>query len=194
LITKISLLAKQSLLSLRRDHQTHGAEDRTVPRDLCREPSPEQDHQVTDQDSASTINFNEQVIEEFRANAGKVGGPFEGASLVLLTTIGAKTGTPRTNPVMFLPDGDRILVIASNAGAPTHPAWYRNLLASPEITVEIGEGTEVETYTATAVPMQGEERDRLFARVVEVVPGFAEYQANTSRVIPVVAVYRKAVA
>lgn len=149
---------------------------------------------MTDQDSASKINFNKQIIEEFRANAGKVGGPYEGAPLVLLTTIGAKTGAPRTNPAMYLADGDRILVIASNAGAPKHPAWYHNLLASPEVTVEIGKGTEVETYTATAVPLQGEERDRLFARVVEVAPGFAEYQANTSRVIPVVALYRKAIA
>ncbi|MQA86386.1 MAG: nitroreductase family deazaflavin-dependent oxidoreductase [Streptosporangiales bacterium] len=132
-------------------------------------------------------NRNQAIIDEFRANGGKVGGPFEGGTLALLTTTGAKTSRRRTNPVRYLQDGDRILVFASNAGRPTHPAWYHNLLANPELTVEVG----AETYQATAVPLHGEERDRLYARQAELVPAFAEYQARTSRVIPVVALHRR---
>jgi deazaflavin-dependent oxidoreductase (nitroreductase family) len=135
--------------------------------------------------------WNDKIIEEFRANAGLVGGMFEGASLVLLTTTGAKTGRRRTNPVVFLRDGGRILVFASNAGAPTHPAWYHNLLADPQVTVDIGDGTCIETYTAAAHPLRGEERDRLFARQSRLDPAFTEHQAKTSRVIPVVAMYRR---
>jgi deazaflavin-dependent oxidoreductase (nitroreductase family) len=131
-------------------------------------------------------NWNKKIIDEFRANEGKVGGPFEGAHMVLLTTTGAKTGKRHTTPLVCLPDGDRILVIASAAGAPAHPAWYHNLLANPEVTVERG----TETYQATAVPTEREERDRLYAGFVEIAPGFAEYQAKTSRVIPVVALQR----
>jgi deazaflavin-dependent oxidoreductase (nitroreductase family) len=131
-------------------------------------------------------DFNEKIIEEFRANAGKVGGPFEGSPLALLTTVGARTGRSRTSPVGYLPDGGRVLVVASNAGAASHPAWYHNLLANPQATVEIG----AETYEATAVPATREERDRLFARVVEAAPGYGDYQTMTSRIIPVVAFYR----
>jgi deazaflavin-dependent oxidoreductase (nitroreductase family) len=127
-------------------------------------------------------NWNQKIIEEFRANGGKVGGPFEGAHLVLLTTTGARTGKRHTTPLVTMPDGDRIIVIASAAGAPAHPAWYHNILANPEVTVEDG----TRTYQATATPAQGQERDRLYARMVEIAPGFAEYQAKTSRVIPVV--------
>jgi deazaflavin-dependent oxidoreductase (nitroreductase family) len=130
--------------------------------------------------------WNEKIIEEFRANEGRVGGPFEGAPLLLLTTVGARTGADRTNPLVYLRDGGRVLVFASNGGAPAHPAWYHNLLARPRVTVEIG----TETYAATAHPLEGEERDTLFARQAELNPGFAEYQAGTTRVIPVVAVYR----
>jgi deazaflavin-dependent oxidoreductase (nitroreductase family) len=89
--------------------------------------------------------------------------------------------------VAFLRDGERIMIIASAAGAPTNPAWYHNLAANPDVTVELG----TETFAATAVPLRGEERDRLFAHVVQLAPGFGEYQAKTSRVIPVVALYRK---
>jgi deazaflavin-dependent oxidoreductase (nitroreductase family) len=129
-------------------------------------------------------DFNAPVIEEFRANRGKVGGWFEGARLLLLTTTGARSGRPHTVPLGYLPDGgDRVLVIASAAGAPNHPAWYRNLVADPIGTVEDG----VFTYEAKATVLTGEERDRAFARAVEADPGWAEYQAKTTRVLPVVA-------
>lgn len=128
--------------------------------------------------------FNEQVINEFRARHGKVGGPFEGARLLLLTTTGARTGTPHTTPVGYYPDGDdRVLVIASAGGSPRHPDWYLNLVADPRVRVESG----VFTYDARAVVLAGGERDRLFARAVEADPGWADYQARTDRVIPVVA-------
>ncbi|GGO01405.1 hypothetical protein GCM10010116_02600 [Microbispora rosea subsp. aerata] len=136
-------------------------------------------------------DWNAKIIEEFRANAGRVGGPFEGVSLLLLTTTGAKTGAARTNPVAYLRDGDRLLVFASYAGAPRNPDWYHNLLANPTVTVEVGDGTAIETFTATATPLEGEERDRMYARQAELVPVFAEYQARTSRVIPVVALHRQ---
>ncbi|MFI1396090.1 nitroreductase/quinone reductase family protein [Streptomyces sp. NPDC020681] len=128
--------------------------------------------------------FNQQIIDEFRANGGEVGGPFEGARLLLLTTTGARSGTRHTTPVGYLPDGDaRILVIASAGGAPGHPDWFHNLLAHPRVTVEDG----VFTYEAQAVALEGAERDRAFARAVESDPGWADYQAKTARVIPVVA-------
>ncbi|MCA2225845.1 nitroreductase family deazaflavin-dependent oxidoreductase [Nonomuraea aurantiaca] len=133
-------------------------------------------------------DFNEQIIAEFRANKGKVGGMFEGADLVLLTTTGAKSGKRTTSPVMYFEDGDRYVVIASYAGADHHPAWYHNLVANPEVTAEIG----TETFELTAEVVEGEERDRLYARVVEIAPGFAEYQAKTTRRIPVVALRRSA--
>ncbi|RSN08547.1 nitroreductase family deazaflavin-dependent oxidoreductase [Nonomuraea sp. WAC 01424] len=135
-----------------------------------------------------TNSFNQQIIDEFRANEGRVGGPFEGASLVLLTTTGAKSGRPTTTPVMYLPDGDRYVVIASNAGADNHPAWYHNLRATPTATAEVG----VETFDVKADFVEGEERDALYARMVEIAPGFAEYEAKTSRRIPVVALSRTA--
>ncbi|MEV7346068.1 nitroreductase/quinone reductase family protein [Streptomyces sp. NPDC093544] len=130
--------------------------------------------------------FNQSVIEEFRANHGQVGGFFEGARLLLLTTTGARTGTPHTTPVGYYPDGgERVLVIASAGGAPEHPDWFRNLLANPRVTVEDG----VFTYEANAVVLERAERDRAFARAVEADPGWAEYQAKTDRVIPVVALH-----
>ena len=131
-------------------------------------------------------DFNQQIIDEFRANAGRVGGPFEGARLILLTTTGARTGTTHTTPVAYLPDGaERILVIASAGGADRHPHWYHNLVADPQVTVEDG----AFTYPARAEVLTGTERDRLFARAVESDPGWAEYQAKTTRVIPVVALH-----
>ncbi|MEU8380839.1 nitroreductase/quinone reductase family protein [Streptosporangium sp. NPDC048865] len=130
------------------------------------------------------IDFNQQVIEEFRANGGRVGGPFEGGRLLLLTTVGARSGARHTTPLGYLPDGgERVLVIASAAGAPKHPAWFHNLVANPLVTVEDG----VFTYEARAVVLEGAERDRLFARAVEADPGWAAYQAKTTRVLPVVA-------
>ncbi|MFD7434693.1 nitroreductase/quinone reductase family protein [Streptomyces sp. NPDC059861] len=131
-------------------------------------------------------DFNQQVIEEFRANRGRVGGYFEGARLILLTTSGARTGAEHTTPVAYLPDGaDRILVIASAGGAPRHPAWYHNLLAHPQVTVESG----AFTYQARAEVLSGDERDQAFARAVETDAGWAEYQERAGRVIPVVALH-----
>ncbi|MGW2563131.1 nitroreductase/quinone reductase family protein [Streptomyces sp. NPDC001514] len=129
-------------------------------------------------------DFNQQIIDEFRANGGRVGGPFEGGRLLLLTTTGARTGARHTTPVGYLPDGgERVLVIASAGGAPRHPDWFHNLVAHPRVTVEAG----VFTYEAEAVVLEGAERDRAFARAVEADPGWAEYQARAERVIPVVA-------
>ncbi|MFG2827757.1 nitroreductase/quinone reductase family protein [Streptomyces sp. NPDC048434] len=130
------------------------------------------------------IDFNRQIIEEFRANGGRVGGPFEGGRLLLLTTLGARSGAPHTTPLGYLPDGGgRVLVIASAAGAPKHPAWFHNLVAHPRVTVEAG----VFTYEAQAIVLEGAERDRAFARAAAADPGWSEYQAKTERVLPVVA-------
>ncbi|WP_329275314.1 nitroreductase/quinone reductase family protein [Streptomyces sp. NBC_00691] len=136
-------------------------------------------------------DLNRQVIEEFRANGGRVGGMFEGAALLLLTTTGARSGRAHTNPAVYVRDGARLLVFASNAGGPKHPAWFHNLSADPYVTVELGtpEGT-VERFGATAVVTEGEERDRLYAEQAERDSGFAAYQAATDRVIPVVALHR----
>lgn len=131
-----------------------------------------------------TNDWNRQAIEAFRANEGKVNGM---GPLILLTTTGAKSGQRRTTPVMYLSDGDRLLIFASKAGAPTNPDWFHNLLAHPEVTIEIGS----ETYDATATEIHGEERDRFFAKQAEVAPQFAEYQKKTSRLIPVIALERK---
>ncbi|MBS9534263.1 nitroreductase family deazaflavin-dependent oxidoreductase [Mycobacterium sp. M1] len=132
------------------------------------------------------LAFNERNITEFRSRGGKLGGPFEGAPVLLLTTTGAKSGQPRTSPMMYLPDGDRIIVFASNEGRDTHPSWYHNLRANPSATVEVG----TETFPATATEITGEEHDRLYAIQAERYPGFAGYQAKTDRVIPVVALTR----
>lgn len=131
-------------------------------------------------------DFNTQVIEEFRANAGRVGGNFEGAPMVIITTTGAKSGQPRTLPLVYLPDSDRVVIFASKAGAPTNPDWYHNIVANPNLTVEVGS----ETYEAVAEEITGEERDRLFAAQVAAMPGFQTYAYNTTRLIPVVALNR----
>lgn len=131
-------------------------------------------------------DWNAKVIEEFRANHGKVGGVFEGAPIVLLTHTGAKSGTVRTTPLMYLPDGDRVAIFASKGGAPSDPDWYRNVAANPVVTVEVGD----ETYEARAIVATGEERDDLFARQSAAYPQFAEYQKNTQRLIPVVVLAR----
>ncbi|MEU3774195.1 nitroreductase/quinone reductase family protein [Streptomyces sp. NPDC032472] len=130
--------------------------------------------------------FNQWVIDEFRANGGKVGGPFEGSDLLLLTTTGAKSGARHTTPLGYLPHEDGLLVIGSNLGAPRHPAWYHNLLAHPVVHVETGS----ETFEAIAVPAEGERRDRLFAYAVAAAPGYATYQAATARTLPVVVLER----
>jgi deazaflavin-dependent oxidoreductase (nitroreductase family) len=131
-------------------------------------------------------DFNTQVIEEFRGNEGKVGGGFNGAPMVLLTTTGAKSGKRTTTPLVYLKEGDRVYIFASMAGAPTNPAWYHNLVANPRVSVEIG----AESYEADAQVVIGGERDRLFAAQVAVMPGFGEYQAKTTRVIPVIELRR----
>ena len=133
-------------------------------------------------------SFNAQVIEEFRANGGKVGGRFGGANMVLLHTTGAKSGQPRINPLVYLPDGDRYVIFASKGGAPTSPDWYHNLVAHPEVTIEVG----TETIPATARVATGEERDHLYARQVAAMPVFGEYQERATRTIPVVILTRRA--
>ena len=130
--------------------------------------------------------YNRQLIEEFRADRDRGGGAMKGRPLLLLTTTGAKSGQLRTKPMMYIPDGDRLLVIASNAGAPTHPDWYRNVVAHPEVTVEVGS----DTFKAIAIVTEGLERQRLWSRVVELYPFFADHQAKTSRQIPVIVLRR----
>ncbi len=134
----------------------------------------------------ATNDWNARIIEEFRTNEGKVGGPFQGAPVLLLHTIGAKTRARRVNPMMYLEQDGRLFVFASKAGAPSHPDWFHNLMANARVHVELG----TEAFDATAVPLSGEERDRLYAIQAERYPGFAEYQAKTRRVIPVVELVR----
>jgi deazaflavin-dependent oxidoreductase (nitroreductase family) len=134
-------------------------------------------------------DWNTQIINEFRANSGQLGGNFEGAPMTLLTTTGAKSGQPRTAPMMYMADESdpkRIFVFASKAGAPSNPDWYYNLRANPGVTVEVG----AEKYEATAVEVTGAERDEIYAEQARRYPGFGGYQAATSRVIPVIALVR----
>jgi deazaflavin-dependent oxidoreductase (nitroreductase family) len=132
---------------------------------------------------ADMNDFNRSIIDEFRANGGEVGGPFAGSPMLLLTTTGAKSGQARTVPTVYLPDGDRFVVFASKAGAPTNPDWYHNLVANPAVSVEVGS----DRFDADAVVLTSDERDRLFAKQAERYPNFKAYQENTTRVIPVVA-------
>ncbi len=133
-------------------------------------------------------DFNRRVIEEFRANGGVVGGPFEGAPVVLLTTTGARSGEKRVSPLVGLLEDDTLYVFASKAGAPTNPDWYHNLLAHPDVEVEFGD----DRFDAVAAPVTGPERDRLYAAQVERMPAFADYEKATERVIPVVELRRQA--
>ena len=126
---------------------------------------------------------NARIIEEFRSNEGKVGGYFAGRPMLLLHTKGRKTGLPRTNPVVYLPDGDRFVIIASKGGAPKDPQWYRNLVADPNVEIEVG----TRTIPVKAVVITGPERDELYARQVEKMPAFADYERKTERTIPVIA-------
>ncbi len=127
------------------------------------------------------MDWNKGIIEEFRANAGKVGGRFEGKTLLLLHTEGAKSGEKRVNPVAYVKDGNRLVIIASKGGAPDNPGWYYNLLAHPVVNVEVG----TETYQARAEVTSEPERSRLYAKMEEMMPGFADYKEKTTRVIPV---------
>lgn len=132
-------------------------------------------------------DWNNAVIKEFRENGGKVGGRFEGAPVLLLTTNGAKTGKTRVNPIMYLPNGNRVFVFASKAGAPTNPDWYHNLVANPDVTVELG----TETFQARATVVTGRERDEIYAKQVALYSGFADYEKRTTRTIPVVELSRE---
>src|SRR3954449_6848620 len=121
-------------------------------------------------------NFNQTVIDEFRANGGETTGPFAGAPLLLLNSKGAKTGEIRTSPVVHTRDGDRYIIIASKAGAPTNPNWYHNLVANPRATIEVG----TETIEVDATVAEGEERDRLYAAQAALMPNFDEYAKATT--------------
>jgi deazaflavin-dependent oxidoreductase (nitroreductase family) len=133
-------------------------------------------------------SWNDNIIKEFRENNGKAGGRFEGAHLLLLTTTGRKSGEKRIAPMMYFSEPDGIYVIASKGGSPEHPAWYHNLTTHPEVTVEQGTDRGIETYEATAIPVEGQKRDELWAKFSSRVPGFAGYQEKTDRVIPIVAI------
>jgi deazaflavin-dependent oxidoreductase (nitroreductase family) len=128
-------------------------------------------------------DYNARIVAEFRANHGKVGGDFEGAPLLLLHSTGARSGRKIVTPMMYLRDGDRCLVFASKGGAPQNPAWYHNLLAHPEVEIELGD----DTIPVRAEVLSGAERDRKYAEQAALYPGFADYQKKTTRVIPVVA-------
>ena len=143
---------------------------------------------MTDPDPrAAFAAMSKLLITEFRANGGHVtSGPFAGRPVLLLTTKGAKSRQPRLAPVVYSRDGDAYVIVASKAGAPTHPAWFYNLLANPVVTVEVGR----ETFTVRARVTEGAERDRLFAERATASPNFAEYQRRTTRVIPVVVLTR----
>lgn len=131
--------------------------------------------------------FNKQVIEEFRANGGKVGGNFEGAPMILVHHTGAKSGTERVTPLVYLGDGDDWVIFASKAGAPDNPAWYHNLKANPATTIEVG----ADTIDVTAIEAEGAERDRLYDTQAAVMPQFTEYAAKTDRTIPVLVMRRR---
>ena len=133
---------------------------------------------------SAPTNYNQQVIETFRANQGDVRGPNK---LILLTTTGAKSSQPRTSPVAYSTDGDRLVIAASKGGAPSNPSWYFNLLANPIVTVELG----AETFQARAsVVTDEQERERLYAHHAELMPGFADYPPKTTRKIPVILLER----
>jgi deazaflavin-dependent oxidoreductase (nitroreductase family) len=132
--------------------------------------------------STSPADFNAQIIEEFHANEGRVGGMFEGATLLLLHHTGAKSGRSRINPLGYRSDEGRYVVFASKAGAPTNPDWYYNLKAQPNVTIEVG----TDTIAVVASEATGEERERLYRTQAERVPQFAEYAKQTDRVIPVI--------
>ena len=132
-------------------------------------------------------DWNKQIIEEFRANGGKVSGDFKHVTLLLLHTTGAKSDLPRINPVVTMPEGDRFVIMASKGGRPTNPDWYYNLVANPQVSVEVG----TEKFEALAKITEGSERQTLFEKMSTKYPQFAEYQRNTTRVIPVITLSRR---
>ena len=132
-------------------------------------------------------DWNKSIIEEFRANKGKVGGYFEGTNLLLLHTKGAKSELERINPVAYFIDDNRYVIIASKSGADTNPDWYHNLLANPDVSVEVG----TEQFRVTAKAAAEPERTRLYEKMESINHGFSEYKVKTSRVIPVITLTRK---
>jgi deazaflavin-dependent oxidoreductase (nitroreductase family) len=133
------------------------------------------------------VDFNGGVIKEFRENEGKVGGPFEGAPMILVHHVGAKSGTERVAPLMYLPEDGKIYIFASKGGAPDNPAWFHNVQANPKITVEVG----AETFEVSAKVIEDRaERDAIYAKQATAYPQFAEYETKTTRVIPVVELSR----
>ena len=131
-------------------------------------------------DTAALDDFNRGVVAEFRANGGKVGGPFEGGDLLLLHTTGAKSGQPRLSPLAYLTVDGKMLIVGSYAGAPKDPAWVHNLRANPRARIEVGS----EAYDVVVRELPGDERDATYPKITAVAPVFAEYQANTTRAIP----------
>jgi deazaflavin-dependent oxidoreductase (nitroreductase family) len=134
----------------------------------------------------SPKDWNKAIIEEFRANGGKVGGMFADRTLLLLHTSGAKSGEPRINPVAYVKDGDRLVIIASKGGAPTNPDWYYNLVAHPDVTVEVGT-EQIQVHASVAAEP---DRTRLYQQMVAMMPGFAEYEQKTTRKIPAILLER----
>lgn len=132
-------------------------------------------------------DFNKAIIEEFRANEGKVGGHFEGATLLLLHTTGAKSGLPRINPLVYIADNERYVVVASKGGAPSNPDWYHNIVANSEVSVEVG----TEKFQAVATVSVEPERTQLYEQVEAVNPGFTEYKNKTTRIIPIITIMPK---
>jgi deazaflavin-dependent oxidoreductase (nitroreductase family) len=124
--------------------------------------------------------FNKNIVDEFRAKGGKVGGPFEGMTLLLLTSTGAKSGQPRLAPLAYLTIDGKMIIIGSKAGADTNPDWVHNLRANPQARIEVG----TDAYDVTARELPPEERDETYPKVVALAPGFGDYQSKTSRVIP----------
>jgi deazaflavin-dependent oxidoreductase (nitroreductase family) len=135
-------------------------------------------------DAASFHAFNAAIVDEFRANGGKVGGQFEGGNLLLLHTTGAKSGQPRMSPLAYLPVDGKIIIVGSKAGAPTHPDWVHNLRANPAARIEIGTDAGLEEYDVVARELPDDEREATYPLITAVAPVFADYQAKTSRVIP----------
>ncbi|HJT93518.1 MAG TPA: nitroreductase family deazaflavin-dependent oxidoreductase [Mycobacterium sp.] len=136
---------------------------------------------MTEVPDADTMKaFNQNIVEEFRANGGKVGGPFEGATLLLLTSTGAKSGQPRLAPLAYLTIDQKMIIIGSKAGADTNPDWVHNLRANPRARIEVG----TDAYDVVARELPRDERDEVYSKIVAVAAGFGEYQAKTSRIIP----------
>ena len=133
-----------------------------------------------DTSKAALDAFNQPIIEEFRANRGVVGGPFEGATLLLLTTTGAKSGQPRLSPLAYLTVDDKMIIVGSKAGADTNPAWVHNLRANPRAHIEVG----TDAYDVVARELPADEREATYPKIVELAATFGDYQAKTSRVIP----------